>query len=431
MDATNYRIEIPNSIVNKSFRVALKQRGDFFHNIRLAFKQELEAIFQKHGLHVNADMEVGSTNFLKNENFFEEKVIIKHTGYKKDICIEIDAKFCARYGHDDYSLKALNYTDREFCNFPSLLAVKEIINFSLGNILVFVENKNYEISIGLEEGLNITGYTFDISSKKKRSYICLLGIHFNPELLLPIFKDFLIDCVHPEDSLDEIRISNAFFPVTFICRRCGKILVCSCFENYLNIKNGLTVQRNDIEVKKHICHLCTGNVPNQIYPCSPMPSTFLIRYMPYHHLFSLRKYGKFVFSQDKEYREIENEVREIFGYPRIGERWISETLLYKMVQVFFPSLEVVHHYRGKELEGLEIDIWIPELKVGIEYQGIQHFEVINHWGGEDGLKKRTENDKKKKKICKSLGYNLIEFRHNENLTEEKLRKKLETLRVIR
>lgn len=375
---------------------------------------------------MDSHTELGSTNFLKNRNFFEEKAIVKHTGHKKDIRIEIDARFCARYGHDDYSLKALNYTDGEICNFPSLLAVKETINFSLGNILVFVENKNYEISIDLEEGLNITGYTFDISSRKKKSYVCLLGIHFDSELLLPVFQDFLIDCVHPEDSLDEIRIGTAFFPVTFICRRCGKILTCSCFEEYLDIKNGLTVKSN-IEVKNGICHLCTGNIPNQEYPCSPTPSAFLIRYMPYHHLFSLRKHGKFIFSQDKNYREIENKVREAFEYPKIGEKWITETMLYKMIQVLFPSLDVIHHYRGKELEGLEIDVWIPELRSGIEYQGVQHFEVVKHWGGEEGLRKRKENDIRKKNICKSLGYNLIEFRYDENLTEEKLKKKLKVL----
>ena len=94
------------------------------------------------------------------------------------------------------------------------------------------------------------------------------------------------------------------------------------------------------------CHLCAGNTPNEEYLCSPMPSVFILRYMPYHLLFSLKKHGKFIFSQDREYREIENEVREIFGYPRVGEKWILEILLYKMVQVLFPSLEVVHHYLG-------------------------------------------------------------------------------------
>lgn len=423
MNTINLRITIPNNILRKSLLFALGQRGDFFHNIRLAFKRELEAIFHEHGVYLYSDAELGHINFLKNDNFFEEKIISKYTGYKKDIRIEIDAKFCARYGCDDYSLKAINYTDGEACNFPSLLAVKEIINFSLGNFLVFVKNENYGISIELEEGLNIAGYTFDISSRKKKSYVCLLGVHFDSKLLFPIFKDFLIGCAHPEDCVDEIRIGTAFFPVTFICRRCGQILTCSCFEEYLDIKNGLTVNI-DMEVKNGICHLCTGNIPNQEYPCSPTPSSFLIKYMPYHHLFSLRKHGKFIFSHDENYRELENEVRDAFGYPKIGEKWITETLLYKMVQVLFPSLAVINHYRGKELEGLEIDVWIPDLKIGIEYQGIQHFEVIEHWGGEDGLRKRKENDAKKKKICKSLGYKLIEFRYDENLTEEKIKKKL-------
>lgn len=429
MNVTNYQIKIPNSIVSKVFRIALEQRGNFFHNIRLAFKRELETIFENHGLHVNSNTELSSANLLRNNNFIEDRIVTKYTGYNKDVLVKIDAKFCAQYGHDDYSIEAINYIDREFRNFPSLLPFKEITNYFLGNILVLVDNKNYGISISAEEGLNITGYTFDISSKKKKSYICLLGVHFSYELLLPIFKDFFTDCTHPKDSLDEIRVDNTFFPVTFICRRCGKILTCSCFEEYLCIKNGLTVQHIDIGVKSGICHLCTGNVPNQTYLSSPMPSAFLLRYMPYHYLFSLRKHGKFIFSQnfsqDKEYREIENEVREQFGYPKIGEKWISETILYKIVRILFPSLEVIHHYRGKELEGLEIDVWMPELKVGIEYQGVQHFEVIEHWGGIDGLRKRSANDKKKKILCKSLGYNLIEFRYDENLTEDKLRKKLE------
>ena len=76
--------------------------------------------------------------------------------------------------------------------------------------------------------------------------------------------------------------------------------------------------------------------------------------------------------------------------------------------------------------GLEIDIWIPSLKVGVEYQGIQHFQVVEHWGGEDGLKKRKENDHKKKILCKTLEYHLIEFRYDEILTEQILQRKVKS-----
>jgi len=33
----------------------------------------------------------------------------------------------------------------------------------------------------------------------------------------------------------------------------------------------------------------------------------------------------------------------------------------------------LRHYRPDFLQGLELDIFIDELKIGMEYQGIQHF----------------------------------------------------------
>ena len=91
--------------------------------------------------------------------------------------------------------------------------------------------------------------------------------------------------------------------------------------------------------------------------------------------------------------------------------------------MFVPH-EVVHHYRGEEMERLEIDIWIPTLKLAIEYQGEQHYQPIERWGGADGLKKRKENDKRKRELCRRNGFVLVEFVHSEELTEASVAKKL-------
>ena len=117
-------------------------------------------------------------------------------------------------------------------------------------------------------------------------------------------------------------------------------------------------------------------------------------------------------------------MREAFGYPKIGETFVSEMMLFKVVSAMGSPLNVVHHYKGKELQGLEIDIWIPELRLGIEYQGEQHYQAFEHWGGEKGLRKRQENDRKKKLLCKQTGYTLVEFHYSEELSEEAIRKKL-------
>lgn len=69
-------------------------------------------------------------------------------------------------------------------------------------------------------------------------------------------------------------------------------------------------------------------------------------------------------------------------------------------------------------------MWVPELRLGIEYQGEQHYEAIKHWGGDEGLAKRQSNDRKKRALCKQLGYTLIEFRFDEELTESTVHSRL-------
>jgi hypothetical protein len=117
-------------------------------------------------------------------------------------------------------------------------------------------------------------------------------------------------------------------------------------------------------------------------------------------------------------QKIENKLRKRFDYPLIGEKWISETMLYKIIKTLFTDKKIIFHYRGNELERLEIDIFIPELELAIEYQGEQHFQAVEHWGGTEALNKRMENDRKKRMLCKKLGYNLIEFKYDEDLTVE-------------
>lgn len=121
---------------------------------------------------------------------------------------------------------------------------------------------------------------------------------------------------------------------------------------------------------------------------------------------------------------IENEVRFKFGHKKIGEAWTSETILFYIVQSLFPKMTILRHYRPEFLKGLELDIFIKELKVGIEYQGLQHFEPVNHWGGKEALQKLKERDKKKREICSFLGIHLVYFKYNEGLSNETVLVKL-------
>lgn len=117
-------------------------------------------------------------------------------------------------------------------------------------------------------------------------------------------------------------------------------------------------------------------------------------------------------------RAIENSVREQLGFKKVGEAWVSETMLFHIVQKLFPTEKIIRHYRPSWLDGLELDIYLPDLNIGLEYQGIQHFQAVEHWGGQKQLRKQQEHDARKKRLCKELGVKLVCINYDEPLYAE-------------
>lgn len=132
--------------------------------------------------------------------------------------------------------------------------------------------------------------------------------------------------------------------------------------------------------------------------------------------------------QTKEYiTDIENTIREEFDLPKKGEQWKSETELYYMISKFLDrkNIKIMFHYRPEFLQGLELDIYFEteDKKVGIEYQGLQHFKPIEFFGGEESFKKVVERDKRKMDLCRKNNVQLIYYNYNEEITLDIVKKK--------
>lgn len=106
--------------------------------------------------------------------------------------------------------------------------------------------------------------------------------------------------------------------------------------------------------------------------------------------------------------EAENRLREEQGLPLIGEGWISETDLFYKIKSAFPEHEIIHHGKPKWLGSLHFDIYFPNLNIAIEYQGAQHFQEVEIFGGKEGLIQAKENDRKKREKCLNNQCTLIE-----------------------
>jgi len=88
---------------------------------------------------------------------------------------------------------------------------------------------------------------------------------------------------------------------------------------------------------------------------------------------------------------------------RKSRRSKVEIMLFEMLKKEFPKLNIINNDK-KLLNGLEIDIAIPSLKLGIEWNGIVHFKPIY---GQTKLNKVQSNDTKKQIIAQQKGINLI------------------------
>ncbi|MDP4012659.1 MAG: hypothetical protein Q8R00_03595 [Candidatus Nanoarchaeia archaeon] len=123
-------------------------------------------------------------------------------------------------------------------------------------------------------------------------------------------------------------------------------------------------------------------------------------------------------------RRLENERRQLLKLPVIGKGYSRELELLKYVRELFLGETIL--YRDREaLDGYELDIFLPNLKIAFEYQGIQHFEFVKFFHGDlTGLKKQFARDIETKKRCKEKGIKLIEIFYYESLSEQLILTKL-------
>ena len=90
-------------------------------------------------------------------------------------------------------------------------------------------------------------------------------------------------------------------------------------------------------------------------------------------------------------------------YRRKTRRSKHEKMLFNLIKHHFPNLKIIPNDKTM-LDGLEVDIAIPELNIGIEWNGIVHFRPIY---GQDKLNQIQYNDQKKLEIAKQKRINLI------------------------
>jgi hypothetical protein len=117
-------------------------------------------------------------------------------------------------------------------------------------------------------------------------------------------------------------------------------------------------------------------------------------------------------------RDSENKYRDMIGVPRIAEGWVREAELLHIIRDIFRREKVIHQASPEWLGLQRLDIYIPRHKIAIEHQGIQHYESVPFFGGEEGFLRTQKLDERKARLCSENEVSLVYFRYDEPIVRE-------------
>ena len=122
-----------------------------------------------------------------------------------------------------------------------------------------------------------------------------------------------------------------------------------------------------------------------------------------------------------------DEERATFQKPI--NKWKSEEHVLNIAKQLYGNYQVLYQHRPfflkTEKGQLSYDIYICGIRVAIEYQGKQHYEPVDFFGGEEHFLSQKERDAEKKRLSKENGIALVYINYWESISPMLIRQKVE------
>ena len=200
----------------------------------------------------------------------------------------------------------------------------------------------------------------------------------------------LLDCICPEGHKCKIRFND--FNHGHGCRECGKGLRSEVQRtDYEIIKQGFEKEGYTLITEKYI-----NNKQDLTCKC------------PNGHTYTT------------QWNRFQQGLRCPMCNSPKGEEFIIKLL--KELEIEFIHDECI----WKPYNNLRPDFFLPNYNLVIEFDGIQHFEPVDFFGGQKGFEKRQQKDKEKNKYCKNNNIDILripywDFDNIEKIIKNKLK----------
>lgn len=130
---------------------------------------------------------------------------------------------------------------------------------------------------------------------------------------------------------------------------------------------------------------------------------------------------------DVHYGKYSEEPRYEYLIPE--NKWKSEQLVYEIAKKLYRKKTVLYQHRPFFLKSekgqMSYDVFICGLDVAIEYQGKQHFEPVEIFGGDERFKEQVIRDVLKQKLSEENGVALTYINYWEDISPELIKERIE------
>ena len=117
--------------------------------------------------------------------------------------------------------------------------------------------------------------------------------------------------------------------------------------------------------------------------------------------------------------EIDAIYNEIARENRVAAKWSSEYKLFTLVQSYVS--DAVYQYHADWLGLQSFDIFLPSKNIAIEYQGKQHYEAIEIFGGQEALLDNQERDARKRQLSLENDVVVLDWKYDTSVNEDNVR----------
>jgi hypothetical protein len=92
--------------------------------------------------------------------------------------------------------------------------------------------------------------------------------------------------------------------------------------------------------------------------------------------------------------------------------------LYRLIKKRYADAR--HEYSPTWLGNQRFDIYVPSLRIAIEYNGLQHYQPIELFGGDEGFREMKKRDERKKRVAHENGVTVYIWPYTRTIGEKEV-----------